>query len=58
MQDISEILKFQMTKNHCSSLCAFLNVTEEKKDVYILQPKPTKEIGRGLRNQSDIKNHG
>lgn len=28
MQDISEILKFQMTKEHCSSLCAFLTITE------------------------------
>lgn len=53
MQDISEILKFQMAKQNCSSLCAFLIVTEEEKDVRVLQSKSIEKVSRRLCDQSD-----
>ena len=55
MQDISEILKFQMANTNCSSFCAFLNITEGEKDVRVLQPEPIKEISGRLCDKSNLK---
>jgi len=57
MQDISEILKFQMAKENCSSLCAFLIIAEEEKDVRVLQSKSIKEVSGRLCDQSNKQNN-
>lgn len=56
MKDISELLINTIEKEQCTALTAFLRVREEEDNVIrILQPKPTEQASRRLRNKSNSK---
>ena len=56
MQDISNILTQVMNENKCTSVCAFLILSEENNHVPILQSKPTWKIDGRLRDKRADKN--
>ena len=49
MQDIGNLLAEIMTKEQCSSVCAFL-ILKGANDVSVLQSKPTRKTNRRLRD--------
>ena len=52
MKDIGQDLSKMMSEKRCNSLYALL-IMQGEKDVRVLQPKPTKETRRGLRDKGN-----
>lgn len=52
MKDIGQDLSIMMSQKQCTPLYALL-IMRGKKDVRVLQPQPTKETRRGLRDKGN-----